>query len=162
MTIAKRIFTIVGLILFFFCLLNYCWFSARISIWIPTVTLLYWFIRGEFGRPLSGAGYISHAIYQIINTIVLCINAVILVSAIRLIMQGQFYQRMIANIPGYWESHQYILGRPVEVFILAITALYPVSAIAFAGTAIVFIIKNEWHGALRRRSARSSPSRLIR
>ena len=155
MTKIKSVFVAMRALLYFLCAFLYLFFSSSISPWIPTITLLYWFARGTYGRPRDGTGYIRTAFYQIANASVVFANAIVLAGAIHSATDGRFYQKMITSIPNYWGSHQHILGYPAEAIVLTCTMLLPISAIVFSGAAITFVVKCEWYASWKLRRAKS-------
>ena len=155
MTNIKGVFVAMRALLYFLCAFLCLVFSGRISPWIPIITLLYWFLRGTYGRPRDSTGYITTTFYQIANASIVCANAIVLIGAIHSVTEGQFYQKMIASIPNYWGSHQHILGYPAEAFVLTCTILLPVSAMVFSGGAITFVVKCEWYASWKFKKAKS-------
>jgi len=155
MTKVKSILIILLALLFFSGALLYIVFAATISPWIPTISLLYWSLRGNLGRPSSGAGWIANTLYQFANVSVVFANLAVIAGAMHLTLQGRFYQKIFTELPKYWGSHKHMMGRLAEAIVISSTILLPISAIAFAGGAITWIIKHEWYSTWKFGRAKS-------
>jgi hypothetical protein len=136
-------------ILFWWFAFLYLFYSANISQWIPTISLLYWFARGTMGRPRTGKRTILTMVYQLANMSVVGANAIVLASAFSSLSAGHFYRKLIEDAPRFWGSHHQILAYPAEAFIMTSAFLLPISAIIFSGGAIAYIVKNEWYASWR-------------